>query len=112
MTEEELFSRFRPYCALLTTESSLECLERLRHLVEETDSSQLDLLQDYLIFPAQLHLKTKAGQTPANFTVAVLEYVQSLYSRVPLRSVFVFHDILSSCLGLVSSLKHQTNITG
>ena len=105
MTEEELFSRFRPYCALLTTESSLECLERLRHLVEETDSSQLDLLQDYLIFPAQLHLKTKAGQTPANFTVAVLEYVQSLYSRVPLRSVFVFHDILSSCLGLVSSLK-------
>ena len=100
-----MFTRFRPYCAILTTEPSLECLERLREMVEKTEVGQLEPIQEYLIFPAQLHLKTKAGKTPANFTVAMLEYVQSLYSEVPLRSAFVFEDILSSCLGLVSSLK-------
>ena len=73
-----MFKKFRPYCALLSTEPSLEVLERLKQLVEETEASQLETIQEYLIFPAQLHLKTRAGKTPGNFTVAVLEYVETL----------------------------------
>ena len=78
MTEEQLFNKFRPYCALLSTEPSLEVLERLKQLVGETEPSQLEPIQEYLVFPAQLHLKTRAGKTPGNFTVAVLEYVETL----------------------------------
>ena len=105
MTDEQLFKKFRPYCALLSTEPSLEVLERLKQLVVETEANQLEAIQEYLIFPAQLHLKTGAGKTPGNFTVAVLEYVETLYSRAALHSAFIFEDILSSCLGLLSSLK-------
>ena len=104
MTEEQLFKKFRPYCALLSTEPSLEVLERLKQLVVETETNQVETIQEYLVFPARLHLKTRAGKTPGNLTVAVLEYVETLYSKVSLTSTFIFEDILSSCLALVSSL--------
>ena len=100
-----MFKKFRPYCALLSTEPSMEVLERLKQMVVETEVSQLEIIQEYLIFPAQLHLKTRAGKTPGNFTVAVLEYVETLYSKVDLHSAFILEDILSSCLSLVSSIK-------
>ena len=53
------------------------------------------------MFPAQLHLKTRAAGTPRNFTLAVLEYLRTLYKRIRLASLFILKDLLTS-LALVA----------
>ena len=73
MSAEEIFRKFRPYCAVLASQPSEECLAKLAALLE--------LVQEYLVFPAQLHLKTRAAGTPRNFT---------------------FKDLLTSCLALLA----------
>ena len=103
MTDEELFRQFRPYCAILTTQTNAECLEKLALLCDKTPAEDLEKLQEYLMFPAQLHLKTKTGSCSSNYTVSMLEFITNFYRRVTLSSFFIFKDILSSCLSLVSS---------
>ena len=82
MSEEEIFRKFRPYCA---------------ELCDDTVAVELELVQEYLVFPAQLHIKTRTAGTPRNFTLAVLEYL-----RIRLASHFIFKDLLTSCLALVA----------
>ena len=77
MSEEEIFRKFRPYCAV----PSAECLAKLAELCDDTVAVELELVQEYLVFPAQLHLKTRAAGTPRNFT---------------------FKDLLTSCLALLA----------
>ena len=71
MSEEEIFRKFRPYCAVLASQPSAECPAKLAALCEDTAAAELELVQEYLVFPAQLHLKTRAAGTPRNFTLAV-----------------------------------------
>ena len=98
MSEEEIFRKFRPYCAVLASQPSAECLAKLAALCDDTAAAELELVQEYLVFPAQLHLKTRAAGTPRNFTLAVLEYRRTLYKRIRL----AFKDLLTSCLALVA----------
>ena len=81
MSEEEIFRKFRPYCAVLASQPSAECLAKLAALCDDTAATELELVQEYLVFPAQLHLKTRAAGTPRNFT---------------------FKDLLTSCLALLA----------
>ena len=100
--DEEIFRPFRPYCAILTSQHNPECLEQLRKLCDQTGEDKLDRIQEYLMFPAQLHLKTKAKASPQNYTVSMLEYITALYKRIQLSSFFILKDVLSSCLALVT----------
>ena len=102
MSEEEIFRKFRPYCAVLASQPSAECLAKLAALCDDTAAAELELVQEYLVFPAQLHLKTRTAGTPRNFTLAVLEYLRTLYKRIRLASHFIFKDLLTSCLALVA----------
>ena len=102
MSEEEIFRKFRPYCAVLASQPSAECLAKLAALCDDTAAAELELVQEYLVFPAQLHLKTRTAGTPRNFTLAVLEYLRTLYKRIRLASLFIFKDLLTSCLALVA----------
>ena len=81
MSEEEIFRKFWPYCAVLASQPSAECLAKLAALCDDTAAAELELVQEYLVFPAQLHLKTRAAGTPRNFT---------------------FKDLLTSCLALLA----------
>ena len=102
MSEEEIFRKFRPYCAVLASQPSAECPAKLAALCDDTAAAELELVQEYLVFPAQLHLKTRAAGTPRNFTLAVLEYRRTLYKRIRLAWLFIFKDLLTSCLALVA----------
>ena len=93
MSEEEIFWKFRPYCAVLASQPSAECLAKLAALCDDTAAAELELVQEYLVFPAQLHLKTRAAGTPRNFTLAVLEYLRTLYKRIRLASLFILKDL-------------------
>ena len=66
------------------------------------------MIQEYLVFPAQLHLKTRARAAPQNYTIAILDYISILYKRIRLSSLFLFTDLLSSCLALVSVKTNNT----
>ena len=102
LSEEEIFRKFRPYCAVLASQPSAECLAKLAALCDDTAAVELELVQEYLVFPALLHLKTRTAGTPRNFTLAVLEYLRTLYKRIRLASLFIFKDLLTSCLALVA----------
>ena len=101
-SEEEIFTPFRPYCAYLASEPNAECLNKLGKLCAKAETQDLEVIQEYLVFPAQLHLKEKARTTPQNYTISILDYIQTLYKRIRLSSLFLFRDLLSSCLALVS----------
>ena len=87
---------------MLASQPCAECLAKLAALCDDTAAAELELVQEYLVFPAQLHLKTRTAGTPRNFTLAVLEYLRTLYKRIRLVSHFIFKDLLTSCLALVA----------
>ena len=66
---------------MLASQPCAECLAKLAALCDDTAAAELELVQEYLVFPAQLHLKTRAAGTPRNFT---------------------FKDLLTSCLALLA----------
>lgn len=45
------FSKFKPICVELLKTPSLEKLEKLKHLVEETEKESIMQLQEYILFP-------------------------------------------------------------
>ena len=82
---------------MLASQPCAECLAKLAALCDDTAAAELELVQEYLVFPAQMHPKTRTAGTPRNFTLAVLEYL-----RIRLASHFIFKDLLTSCLALVA----------
>ena len=90
MEKEIVFSTFRPFCAALATKPSKEILEKLSELVSKSDPRQLEMLQEYIIFPCQLYLKTPVMQE--NFTIQV-------------NSTFVMTDLLQSIFQLSNEEK-------
>ena len=83
-------------------------VDRLGQLCAQAEAGELEVIQEYLVFPAQLHLKTRARAAPQNYTIAILDYVRILYKRIRLTSLFLFTDLLSSCLALVSVKTNNT----
>jgi len=103
MDQEEQFRQFRPYCLLLTTQPSKECLAKLQQLCDKTNTQQLQDLQEYILFPMQIYLKTPTMQE--NYTLAVLDFIAFFYKKCQLQSFFFLKDILNSCLALMSPSK-------
>ena len=104
MEKEIVFSTFRPFCAALATKPSKEILEKLSELVSKSDPRQLEMLQEYIIFPCQLYLKTPVMQE--NFTIQVLRFVEEFFShQVELNSTFVMNDLLQSIFQLSNEEK-------
>jgi len=57
MDQEEYLRQFRPYCLMLTTQTSMEVLIKLQ-LCDETSPTKLQNLQDSINFPMQINQKT------------------------------------------------------
>ena len=101
--EEELFQTFRPFCSALATKPSMAILEKLQELVHRAQDLQgLTEIQEYIIFPMQLYLKTPT--MPENYTLAVFNFVAMFYSKVELRSKFVLKDMIENTLTLIMKL--------
>lgn len=99
MDRDEVFSKFRPFCAALATRPSKEVLEKLSAKVSESDPKHLEDLQEYILFPCQLYLKTPV--LPENFTIQVLKFVEEFFrDSVVLNSSFLMTDLLQSILRL------------
>ena len=94
--EEELFQTFRPYCSALASKPSLPILRKITDLVQNSNPDDLTKIQEYIIFPLQLYLRTPI--MPENYTLAVIDFIRLFYARVKLKSQFVLKDIISSAL--------------
>jgi len=103
MDQEEQFRQFRPYCLVLTTNPSKECLTKLQQLCDKTSPTKLQNLQDYILFPMQIYLKTPT--MPENYTLAVIDFISYFFKKCQLQSFFFLKDILNSCLALMSPPK-------
>ena len=55
-------------------------------------SEPLTQIQEYIIFPMQLYLKTPT--MPENYTLAVFDFIALFYSKASLCSQFVLKDII------------------
>ena len=95
-TEEELFQAFRPYCSALASKPSLPILRKITELVQESNPDDLTKIQEYIIFPVQLYLRTPI--MPENYTLAVIDFIALFYAKVKLKSQFALKDIISSAL--------------
>jgi len=103
MDQEEQFRQFRPYCLVLTTQPSKEVLIKLQNLCDKTSQTQLQNLQDYILFPMQLYLKNP--NMPENYTLAVLDFITNFFKRCQLQSFFFLKDVLNSSLALMAPPK-------
>ena len=105
MDKEQIFSTFRPYCAALASKPSKEILDKLSNLVSDSNSQDLEILQEYILFPCQLYLRTPV--LPENYTIKVLNFVEHFFChnstvRVELNSNFLMTDLLQSILQLMN----------
>ena len=96
VTEEQLFQTFRPLCSALATKPTLPILKKLGQKIQIHNGKELGRIEEYIIFPMQLYLKTPT--LPENYTLAVFEFVTKFYQKTPLSSKFVFKDVISSLL--------------
>ena len=64
--------------------------------VQVHNGADLGRIEEYILFPMQLYLKTPT--LPENYTLAVYYFVTIFYQRTKLSSKFVFKDIISSLL--------------
>ena len=105
MDKEQIFSTFRPYCAALASKPSKEILDKLANLVSDSNPQDLEILQEYILFPCQLYLRTPV--MPENYTIKVLNFVEHFFChnstvRVELNSSFLMTDLLQSILQLMN----------
>ena len=98
---EAAFRRFRPFCSVLASgRHNTDALEHLSRLVVEASPEEKGLLEDYLLFPMQLHLKNPEG-APGNYTIAVLDFIRRFYSGARLGSGFILTDVIQNVLKIV-----------
>jgi hypothetical protein len=111
MERDVTFSKFRPFCAALASKPSKEILEKLDVLVSASNPQDLVSLQEYIIFPCQVYLKTPI--MPENYTIQVLKFVEHFFCpngvvRVELNSTFLMTDLLQSILMIMSGSNQST----
>ena len=97
---EAQFRPFRRYCMMLASQPSLPVLEKLNEMVITSDEKTLQNLQDYIILPMQMYLRSP--NMPENYTLAVLNFIRDFYSVVKLTSKFLMTDLLQNLLPLLS----------
>lgn len=100
---EAAFRRYRPFCSVLASgQHSMDALEHLSRLVVEAAPEEKCLLEDYLLFPMQLHLKNPEGSS-GNYTIAVLDFIRRFYSGTRLGSGFILTDVIENLLKIVGA---------
>lgn len=101
---DQCFQRFRPICALLAQQPNLELLRKLDELCTESSSQELEQLQEYILFPLQVYLKSP--QLYENFTIAVMDFISNYFSRknVLVDSFFILKDVTTHILTILSGL--------
>ena len=107
-SEEEIFSQFRPLCTILRCGPNTEALARLGQLCDKAEARDLEMVQTWLMLPAQEHLQTRARASPQNYTIAILDYIRGLYKRIRLTDLFLFSDVLKWCLVLMTPETNNT----
>ena len=106
---EAAFRRYRPFCSALAPGAhSTAALEQLSRLVADAAPEERCLLEDYLLFPMQLHLKNPGG-APGNYTIAVLDFIRQFYSGTRLGSGFVLTDVIENLLKIVGARDAQVS---
>ena len=106
VAREEAFRRFRPYCAALVAKPNQATLEKLGRLINLAHPDDLNSLEEYLIFPLQVYLKTPV--MPENYTISVLTAMEKFYQRTgKLGSYFVLKDVIGNVTSLVSKEQGQ-----
>ena len=80
MDLEDQFRQFRPYCLMLTNQPSKECLFKLQQLCDKSSPTQLQALQEYILFPMQLYLKNPSK--PENYTLSVLDFITNFFNVI------------------------------
>ena len=109
LTEEEAeaaFRKFRPFCSALAANPRREILEKLDRLIGMSHPDDLERLQEYIIFPMQLYLKTPV--MPENYTILVLNVIERMFKHVKLQSFFILKDIFTNLLPIMSGLKQKS----
>ena len=100
---EAAFRRYRPYCSVLASgQHSRDALDQLSRLVEGATPEERRLLEGYILFPMQLHLKNPNG-APENYTLAVLDFIRQFYSGTRLGSGFILTDVMENLLKIVGA---------
>jgi len=107
---EKEFAKFRPHCLVLASTPNKAVLDKLEKLVDEEDPKVLENIQNYLIFPQQLYLKTPS--LPSNYTIAVLQFIRSYFKKTRLNNFFILKDVLGSCLVMISKSDHNISKEG
>ena len=97
---EQHFRPFRRYCIMLTSQPSKSALEKLKELQQKTEPKILQRLQEYIMLPMQMYLRSPS--MPDNYTISVLEFVRDYYNHVKLSSSFLMKDFLQSLLPLLT----------
>lgn len=97
--QEKVFSSFRPYCSALATKPSQRILDRLSDLISSKTGEDMEPIQEYIVFPMQLYLRTPT--MPENYTIAVLEFLSKFYTKVTLTSDFVLKDLIGAFLNIM-----------
>ena len=99
--QEDAFKTFRPFCSAVASKPSPEILSRLSELVNASNADTMEPIQEYIVFPMQVYLKTPT--MPENYTIAVMDFVRDFYTKVRLTSAFVLQDLINSTLSFVMS---------
>ena len=97
---EQHFRPFRRYCIMLTSQPSKSALRKLKELQQNTEPKILQRLQEYIMLPMQMYLRSPS--MPDNYTISVLEFVRDYYNHVKLTSSFLMKDFLQSLLPLLT----------
>jgi len=105
---EAAFRQFRPYCLVLVKSPNKEALDKLAEICRQADPDTLTKLQEYLIFPQQVYLKTPV--LPSNYTLAVINFVSSFYRLASLDTFFILKDVMGALLLLVAPPKGERSV--
>lgn len=102
---EKLFQTLRPFCSALASKPNSQILAQLREKISRENEANLTAIQEYIIFPMQLYLKTPT--MPENYTLEVMNFIIFFYSKITLESRFVLKDLFNSCLIMSMSSKDE-----
>ena len=92
--QEEYLRQFMPYCLMLITQPSKGVLIKLHKLCDETSPTKLQNLQDSILFPMQIYLKT--ATLLERYNLALIDFVSFFLRNVS--------SIISSSCRIFSSV--------
>ncbi|XP_013380878.1 TELO2-interacting protein 1 homolog [Lingula anatina] len=102
MASKSAFDRLRPLCVALTKCPSRKGLEELREKLKSEERSELQELQEYVLFPLRIIVKQGVKFSEELCTDAI-SCMCLVLERTEVRKWDMFHDIFNSLCLLISS---------